>query len=283
MRSWYIAFCTCSSTALSGGIPAGVCSVTFNITNPCRVRMGAVISPAFSANIWSSSTFASLPSPRLNSPSSPPVSAVGPSGILLHQVLKLGAGLQLRDDLVRLGLCLRNLRVGWVVRRWNQNLAQPHLLRLRELLLVLVVVGLLLLGGQAQIPADFVADDLLSDDVVLDGSPSSPQTRCPIRAPPSRRSSMVSKWFCLRISSSCRITSESALISSSLPRESRSCCVDHVAQQVFLLLCHFGRASHCRCCASSMQLLLGALVVAVVDDLVVYADDRVLHHVDRWA
>lgn len=88
--------------------------------------------------------------------------------ILLRQVLKLGARLQLRHHIVRLGLRLIDLRLGRVVRRGDQDLAQTHLFRRLEVLLVRLVVDLLFLGCQPQIPRHLVTHYLLRDHVLLD-------------------------------------------------------------------------------------------------------------------
>ena len=81
---------------------------------------------------------------------------------------KFAPALIFARDAVGLGLGLSHDRVGGIGRGGNEDLAEADLLGLGKVVLVGVVVGLLLTLGRLQVAADFVADDLLGEDAVLD-------------------------------------------------------------------------------------------------------------------
>ena len=87
-----------------------------------------------------------------------------------RQLRKVSAGVQPRLNVVRLCFGRRNLGriVGSLRPRGNQNLAQPHALRLCVILFVLLVVPLHLAGSHLDMLANFLPHHLLGDDLVAD-------------------------------------------------------------------------------------------------------------------
>src|SRR6516162_8072487 len=104
-------------------------------------------------------------------------------GIFLGELLEAGALSKLTMDFIGFDLGLGNQLVSWgrgrsgltgcrLGRSWrlggNQDFPQAHLFRALHFVLVLVVEGLNLLLGYADMAADFLLDDLLGEDVFFE-------------------------------------------------------------------------------------------------------------------
>ena len=183
----------------------------------------------------------------------------------------------LGGDVVGLGLSLGDDGFVGVGRGGDENLAEAHLLGLRELVLVSVVVGLFLGLGDLQMTAYLVADDLLGKNAVLDVGLEV------LEGDALLTGGLLEVFHGVQVVLLADLVEPADDLGVGVEAQSpwraragaagRSCRAagSSGARQPPSGLAWF-------CWFSIAELLLAALKVAATDDLVVHADDHVLDH-----